>query len=78
MIRTTIIPPDNNIVLTVPEQYIGKKIEVLMYDVDEVSSDAPVPATRLKPSELRGFLSSETADALQQHVKQSRNEWDTL
>jgi len=78
MTRTTITPSDSNIVLSVPEKYIGKKIEVLMFDVEEVALESTAASTKLKPSQLRGFLSKDTADALQQYVQQSRNEWDTL
>lgn len=78
MTRTTITPSDSNIVLSVPQKYIGKKIEVLMFDVEEVALETTATNTKLKPSQLRGFLSKDTAEALQQHIKQSRNEWDTL
>ena len=78
MIRTTITPANSNIVLIVPEKYIGKKIEVLIFDVEEVNLVLPSFQSTLKPSSLRGFLSHETAEALQQHTQQSRNEWDTL
>lgn len=78
MTRTTITPSHNSIVLNVPEKYIGKKIEVLMFDVEEVSVEHSNSNTKLKPSQLRGFLSKDTAEALQQHVQQSRNEWGTL
>ena len=78
MTRTTITPSNSNIVLSVPEKYIGKKIEVLMFDVDEVAIESTAANTRLKPSQLRGFLSNDTAEALHRHLQQSRNEWDTL
>jgi len=76
MTRTTITPSKNNVVLPVPDEYIGKRIEVLMFDIDEVSTGSST--TQLKPSQLRGFLSKETAEAMQKHVQQSRDEWDTL
>lgn len=78
MTRTTITPSSSNIVLAVPEEYIGKKIEVLMFDVEEVILQTSASGNKLKPSQLRGFLSKETAQSLQEHVQQSRNEWDTL
>ena len=77
MTRTTITPSGNNIVLAVPEKYIGKKIEVLMFDVEEVTPQPATSGSKLKPSQLRGFLSKETAESLQEHVQQSRNEWGT-
>lgn len=73
MIRTTIIPANNNIVLPVPEKYVGKKIEVLMFDVEEAKGETNAASKKLKPSALRGFLSEATADAMQQHVQQSRS-----
>ncbi|MEJ7678816.1 MAG: hypothetical protein WKG06_13345 [Segetibacter sp.] len=78
MTRTTITPTNNSIVLPVPEKYICKKIEVLMFDMEEVTVEPGDRNTKLKPSQLRGFLSKDTAEALQQHIQQSRNEWDTL
>ena len=64
--------------LAVPEKYIGRKIEVLMFDVEEVAPQPVASTNKLKPSQFRGFLSNETAESLQQHIQQSRNEWDTL
>ncbi len=31
--------------------------------------------SKIKPSQLRGFLSKETADALLNHIVKSRTEW---
>ena len=78
MTRTTITPLKSNIVLTVPQKYLGEKIEVLMFDVKEVTLGPAATNTNLKPSQLRGFLSNDTAEALHQHTQQCRNEWDTL
>lgn len=78
MIRTTITPSNSKIVLPVPEKYIGKKIEVLRFDVEEVTLESTGANTKLKPSQLRGFLSDDTAEALHRHLQQSRDEWDTL
>ena len=47
-----------------------------MFDVEEVTVEQSDNITKLKPSELRGFLSKDTAEALQQHIQQSRNEWE--
>ncbi|TKK67771.1 hypothetical protein FC093_13555 [Ilyomonas limi] len=74
MIRTTITPIDTNITLSVPESYVGKKVEVLMFDTDEVKNKVePI----MKPSALRGGLSKETAEKMQQYIQQSRDEWNT-
>ena len=39
MIRNYIIPQDNNIIITVPPNYIGKPVEVLVYTLDELEKD---------------------------------------
>lgn len=78
MIRTTLIPTENNIVLEVPEYYIGKTIEVLIFDTAEIHHKESEVSSPLKPSQLRGFLSQDSAKSLQQHIGQSRTEWDTL
>lgn len=77
MIRTVITPDNQNISLHIPENYVGKQIEVLMYDIDEVnqSESAIVPK---KPSDFRGKLklSNEQYDDLQSHLKNIRDEWE--
>jgi len=35
MIRTQIIPGEQNISITLPANYIGKKIEVIVYSMEE-------------------------------------------
>lgn len=39
MVRTVITPQQQNISITVPENYIGKQIEVLLYAVDELNTE---------------------------------------
>ena len=73
MIRTIITPVDTSITLSVPENYIGKEIEVLIFDTDEIKdNEKPI----IKPSSLRGGLSKESAEKMQQYIQQSRDEWN--
>jgi hypothetical protein len=74
MIRTTITPVDTSITLSVPENYIGKKVEVLIFDTEEVQNNEK---SSIKPSSLRGGLSKETAKKMQQYIQKSRDEWDS-
>lgn len=77
MIRTTIIPDNHNVSLLVPDDYIGEQVEVLIFKTEEARSiKSEEKPLQLKPSQLRGFLSEETAKAMQEYVTQSRNEWD--
>lgn len=73
MTKTIITPENNSIMLPIPKEYAGKKLEVLMYAIDELSEDAPQPKTM---SSYKGILTPKEAEQLQQYVKESREEWD--
>ncbi len=76
MIRTSITPQHTDIQLSVPPHYVGKKLEVLLYAVEEVTEE---PATAPAPSVMAqfwGILSKETADDILQRSIESRDEWD--
>ncbi|MBC7388967.1 MAG: DUF2080 family transposase-associated protein [Opitutaceae bacterium] len=74
MIKTIVTPHSNSYNLTIPQNYIGKKIEILIYAIDEPIEQKP---TVLKKgiSELWGSLSDKTAYEIQKHVNESRNNW---
>lgn len=73
MTKTIVTPENNSILLPVPDEYVGKKLEVLMYAVEELSENEPQRKTM---ASYKGILTSEEAERLQQYVKQSREEWD--
>ena len=73
MIKTTIIPQQTNINILVPQNYIGKKIEVLLYAVDEITTDAPKNVTM---ADFWGVISDETAQKLHKNVAESKEEWE--
>ncbi len=72
-LQTTITPVETNLILQVPENYLEKKLEVLLFDTDEVRVNNKLA---LKPSSLRGRSSKDNAEKMQQHVQQSHNEWN--
>jgi len=76
MIRTVITPEKQDISIHVPESYIGKQIEVLMYDIDELKQEESI--NQKKVSDLRGKLnlSDEQYKDFQSHIKDLRNEWE--
>lgn len=73
MIRTSITPQQADILISVPPQYIGKKLEVLPYAVEEITEEAPELATM---AQFWGILSKETAQDIMQRAEESRDEWD--
>ena len=65
MIRTVITPDNSNIHLLIPNNYIGRKLEVLLYAIDELKEEQPVVITKKrKPSDYAGCISKETAEAM--------------
>lgn len=72
MIRTIITPADTNINLSVPEDYVGKPIEVTFLALDELQQK---PAKKTM-ADFWGVISNETAKTLYQQAEESRNEWN--
>lgn len=60
----------------------NKKALNLLKELEDIglikllSSDTNSNAQRPKPSQLKGFLSEKTANALLKHIKKSRDEWE--
>lgn len=73
MIRTHIIPDSNNMVIAIPDSYIGKKVEVIVFADDDLQQ---TPIDGGKTSKYKGMLSKERALELQKFAEQIRKEWD--
>ncbi|EQA78884.1 hypothetical protein LEP1GSC193_2840 [Leptospira alstonii serovar Pingchang str. 80-412] len=56
MIRTRLTPQNTDLHLSIPEGYVGKNIEVLLYAVDEIKEEPKSPATM---KDFRGTLSKD-------------------
>jgi len=54
MVRTVITPEKQDVSIHIPESYIGRQIEVLLYAVDELNDQDDVK--KKKPSDFRGTL----------------------
>jgi len=78
MIRTTITPKKQDLSIHIPEHYIGKTIEVLLYAVDELNKKEDLKERVRKPSDFRGTLklTDEQYNDFQTHLKDIRNEWN--
>lgn len=76
MVRTSITPEQTDIHLSVPEIYVGRKLEVLVYPVDELTDELEPKKNKKKPSDYIGTMSNQEAEELRKHVEQSRNEWE--
>ncbi len=74
MIRTSITPQQTDILISIPKNYVGKKIEIIYYSVDELTEETTVKHGTM--ARFKGILSSEEANQLQEYVKKSREEWN--
>jgi hypothetical protein len=72
MIRTVVTPENQDINLHLPESYVGKKIEVIAFAIDEASQEPK----KMKMSDFWGTISDETAAELHKEVAKSRDEWE--
>ena len=72
MIRTIVTPDEQGIHLHVPKSYIGKKIEVIAFVIDEAETEPK----KLKMADFWGTISDETAAELHREVAESRNSWE--
>lgn len=70
MIRTVITPTNTNITLSIPEDYIGKPIEITFLALEELKLKPP----KKTMADFWGVISDQTAEALHQQVEQSRYE----
>ena len=76
MIRTIITPENTDVHISIPQNYVGKKIEVLLFASDE-PEDEKNPQ-RKSVASLRGSvkMTSEQYDDLTHHLKKVREEWE--
>lgn len=74
MIKTIVTPQNNELHLSIPNSYIGKEIEVLLYAKDELVEEKA--AKRNNAARFKGLLTGEEADKYDVYLKQARKEWD--
>lgn len=72
MIKTIVIPQSNNLCVSVPNNYIGKEVEVFLYAKDELEE------VKIKPKKsfasFTGVLSEIDYQSLKSHAEQARSE----
>ncbi len=75
MIRTILTPDNQDVSIHIPEKYVGKQIEVMIYAVDELNNGEK---TADKRKNFRGSLNLTAGQYqdFQDHLKNIRNEWD--
>ena len=74
MIKTIVTPESTDLVLSIPPNYVGKKVEVILYSIEEVNGIEEQKDDKIS---LRGSLglTEEQYQDFHFHAKETRNEW---
>lgn len=75
MVRTIVTPQQQNISIQVPQNYVGRQIEVLLYAVDELVEEQQT-AKPNNAAKYKGIFSKEEGEKFNQYIQQARSEWD--
>jgi hypothetical protein len=78
MIRTILKSNKNDLTIKLPDNLVGKLIEIIAFEINEDKDAVNHNPKKIKPSQLRGFLSQKSSESMHDHINQSRSEWDTL
>ena len=71
MVRTILTPANTHIELDIPAEYVGRKVEITCFPVDEYKGN-----NKKRMSDFWGILSDETTKELHSHIIKSRDEWE--
>ena len=72
MVRTIITPTQKDIHLSIPENYLGKKVEVTFFALDELMEKK----TKKTLGDFFGSLSEKEYLQLKDYTQQARKEWN--
>jgi len=73
MTRTSIIPETNRFYLSIPPQYVGKEVEVLIFPKSEIIEITK--PTKKNMANYRGILSKKEGEGMQKYILKAREEW---
>ena len=73
MVRKFIVPSERNILIEIPQNYVGKEIEVLLYAVEELEKKE---IKNKNASAYRGIFTKEEGVEFNKYIDQARNEWE--
>lgn len=74
MIKTIVIPENNDLHLSIPNSYIGKEVEVLLYTKEDLNEEKNAQINN--SSQYKGLLTEAEAEQYHTYLKQARSEWD--
>jgi len=77
MVQTIVTPKkqDFDMPVSLPADYVGKKVHVVFYMDDEVKNAAAPVSPKKRPSDFFGILTKEEGEKFEKHIGQMRGEW---
>ena len=75
MIRIIITPQNTDLHLSIPKDYVGKKLEVSYLPIEELLEDNSGKKTSM--AQFWGVISNQTAEDLHKNTTENRNQWDS-
>ena len=72
MVRTVITPTQADIHLSIPENYIGKKVEITFFALDELMGKQ----SKKTMGDFLGLLSEDEYIQLKEYTQEARKEWN--
>ncbi|MDR1356462.1 MAG: hypothetical protein LBJ58_02190 [Tannerellaceae bacterium] len=76
MIKSSLTPQSDTITLSIPLNYIGKRVEILLYTDEELHEDTCASTHDSGVARFKGLLKGSEADKYQQYLQKARQEWD--
>jgi hypothetical protein len=76
MIKSSLTPQSDTITLSIPFNYIGKKVEILLYTDEELHEETCTGTHYSGVARFKGLLKGSEADKYQQYLQKARQEWD--
>ena len=75
MVRTVVTPNNKTVHFGIPQNYVGKKIEVIAFAIGEGEQEQEVVPVNTM-AQFWAKMSNTTADDLHEQIKIKRKEWD--
>ncbi len=72
MVRTILTPDSKTVTFDIPENYLGKKIEVIAFAIDE----GVEKSAKKTLADFWGVISKERAASWIEEVNKSKDEWE--
>ncbi len=76
MLHKQITPQTTDICIAIPQDYVGRKLELLVYAVDEPVDLPLIQESQPSMSAFKGILTREQGEELLAYVQKSRHDWE--